>query len=63
VLLAGVAGWALVTFLFDSTYRVPALELAGVWIAVCALTAIVGLANSREALRGTPLGVLRGLSE
>lgn len=63
VLLAGVAGWALVTFLFDSTYRVPALELTGVWIAVCALTAIVGLANSREALRGTPLGVLRGLSE
>ena len=63
VLLAGVAGWALVTFLFDSTYRVPALELGGVWIAVCALTAIVGLANSREALRGTPLGVMRSLSD
>jgi putative ABC transport system permease protein len=63
VLLAGAAGWALVTFLFESPYRVPARELAGVWIAVCALTAIVGLANSREALRGTPLGVLRSLSE
>ncbi|MGH7520303.1 MAG: ABC transporter permease, partial [Gemmatimonadales bacterium] len=63
VLLAGVAGWALVTFLFDSTYRVPALQLAGVWIVVCALTAVVGLANSREALRGTPLGALRELSE
>jgi len=63
VLLAGVAGWALVTFLFDSSYHLPALELAGVWIVVCALTAVVGLANSREALRGTPLGVLRELSE
>jgi len=63
VLLAGVAGWALVTLLFESTYRLPLLELAGVWAGVCALTAIVGLANSGEALRGTPLGVLRGLSE
>ncbi|MDP3909916.1 MAG: ABC transporter permease [Gemmatimonadales bacterium] len=63
VLLAGVAGWALVTLLFESTYRLPLLELAGVWAGVCALTAIVGLANSGEALRGTPLGVLRDLSE
>ena len=63
VLLAGVAGWALVTFLFESTYRVPVLELAGVWILVCALTAAVGFANSGTVLRGTPLGVLRSLSE
>lgn len=63
VLLAGVAGWALVTFLFESSYRVPVLELAGVWILVCALTAVVGFANSGTVLRGTPLGVLRGLSE
>jgi len=63
VLLAGAAGWALVTQLFESAYRLPLLELAGVWIVVCALTAVVGLANSREALRGTPLGVLRELSE
>jgi putative ABC transport system permease protein len=63
VLLAGVAGWALVTFLFESTYRVPVLELAGVWILVCALTAAVGFANSGSVLRGTPLAVLRAASE
>jgi putative ABC transport system permease protein len=63
VLLAGAAGWALITQLFEATYRLPTLELLGVWILVCTLTAIVGLANSREALRGTPLGVLREMSE
>ena len=63
VLLAGAAGWALVSQLFESACRLPLLELAGVWIVVCVLTAVVGLANSREALRGTPLGVLRELSE
>lgn len=63
VLLAGAAGWALVTYFFESSYHLPALELAGVWIVVCALTAAVGLANSGEALRGTPLGVLREISE
>lgn len=63
VLLAGVAGWALVTFLFESTYRVPVLELAGVWILVCTLTAVVGFANSGTVLRGTPLAVLRAASE
>ncbi|HXF95336.1 MAG TPA: FtsX-like permease family protein, partial [Gemmatimonadales bacterium] len=63
VLLAGAAGWALVTLLFQARYRVPALELLGAWALVCALTAAVGLANSREALRGTPLAVLRALSE
>ncbi|MGH7530350.1 MAG: ABC transporter permease [Gemmatimonadales bacterium] len=63
VLLAGAAGWALITQLFESTYRLPLLELGGVWLVVCALTAVVGLANSGEALRGTPLGVLREISE
>jgi hypothetical protein len=53
----------LITQLFEATYRLPTLELLGVWILVCTLTAIVGLANSREALRGTPLGVLREMSE
>jgi putative ABC transport system permease protein len=63
VLLAAAAGWALVTLLFESSYRLPLLELGAVWLAVCVLTAAVGLANSGEALRGTPLGVLRSLSE
>jgi putative ABC transport system permease protein len=63
VTLAGAAGWGLVTQLFEMTYRIPAVELLLVWVLVGALTAAVGLANSREALRGTPLSVLREISE
>ncbi len=61
--LAVVAGWALATRLFEIEFHVPALALGGVWLTVCALTAAVGLATSAEVLRGTPLQVLRELSE
>jgi putative ABC transport system permease protein len=63
VALAAVAGWGLATRLFEIAFRLPALALGGVWLAVCALTAAVGLATSAEVLRGTPLQVLRELSE
>jgi putative ABC transport system permease protein len=63
VLLAGMAGWALVTQLFELRFRLPALALLGVWAAVVGLVAAVGLANSRAALSKTPLAVLRELSE
>ncbi len=63
VLLAGVAGWALVTQLFELRFRLPALPLLGVWVAVVGLVAAVGLANSRTALSKTPLAVWRELSE
>jgi putative ABC transport system permease protein len=63
VLLAGVAGWALVTRVFEIGFRVPAGGLAAVWAVVCALTVAVGLATSAEVLRGTPLATLRELSE
>lgn len=63
VLLAGAAGWALVTQLFDMRFQLPALPLAAVWAGVCVLTAAVGFANSADVLRGTPLGVWRDLSE
>ena len=63
VLLAGVAGWALTTRLFELPFHLPALELVGVWAAVCVLTTIIGFANSGEVLRKTPLAVLREMSE
>jgi putative ABC transport system permease protein len=63
VALAGVAGWALVTRLFELRFHLPVEPLAGVWLAVCALTVAVGFANSRAVLRGTPLGAWRALSE
>ncbi|HEX9705337.1 MAG TPA: FtsX-like permease family protein [Gemmatimonadales bacterium] len=63
VLLSGLAGWALVTRFFEMTFSLPALQLGVVWLVVCAVTAAVGFANSGEVLRGTPLAVLRELSE
>ncbi len=63
VLLAGVAGWALVARLFELRFRLPSLALAGVWAAVVGLVAAVGLANSRTALSKPPLAVWRELSE
>ncbi|MGH7699028.1 MAG: ABC transporter permease, partial [Gemmatimonadales bacterium] len=63
VLLAGAAGWALITRFFGLAFRLPAVELGAVWVVVCGLVAAVGFANSAGVLRGTPLGVLRELSE
>jgi putative ABC transport system permease protein len=63
VLLATIAGWALVTQLFGLRFRLPTFALVGVWATVVGLVAAVGLANSRAALAKTPLAVLRELSE
>ncbi|MGH7538198.1 MAG: ABC transporter permease [Gemmatimonadales bacterium] len=63
VLLAAVGGWALVLGFFEMDFRLPALALAGIWAAVCGVTAVVGFANSGQVLRGTPLAVLREMSE
>jgi len=63
VLLAGVAGWALVTRLFELRFQLPALTLVGVWAMVCGLVALIGLANSRAVFRRTPLALWRELSD
>jgi putative ABC transport system permease protein len=63
VLLAGVAGWALITRLFELSFTLPAVQLAIVWAGVCLLTTVIGFANSGEVLRKTPLAVLREMSE
>ncbi len=57
--LAGVAGWALATFVFDSTFALPLLPLAVLSLALVALTTIVGLWSSLDVLERPPLEVLR----
>jgi putative ABC transport system permease protein len=57
--LAGVAGWALARFFFEGRFALPIIPLATLSLAIILLTVIVGLANSREVLRRTPLEVLR----
>ncbi|MBA3259514.1 MAG: ABC transporter permease [Gemmatimonadales bacterium] len=58
--LAGMASWALATWLFEGRFALPALPLAGLIGEVVTLTVVVGLLNSREVIRRTPLEVLRG---
>jgi putative ABC transport system permease protein len=57
--LAGVAAWALARFLFEGPFALPVIPLVTLTLGVVALTVAVGLANSREVLRRTPLEVLR----
>jgi len=63
VLLAAAAGWALSRFVFEVPFTLPVTQLALVWLGVCGLTTAIGLANSGEALKKTPLAVLREMSE
>jgi putative ABC transport system permease protein len=57
--LASMAGWAVSRFLFDGTFRLPALPLTALMLLVVGLTVLVGLANSRDVVRRPPLEVLR----
>jgi len=62
-ILAAVAGWALVTFLFELSFRLPLLQLAGIGLAAAVTTVLVGLVAGRDALRRAPLAVLREIGE
>ena len=59
LLLATAAGWALVRFVFEGTFALPAAELMALVGAVVALTLAVGLLGSTEVWRRPPLEVLR----
>ena len=59
VLLSGLAGWALVRFVFDASFALPVLDLALLLLLVLAIAVVVGLAGSTEVWRRPPLEVLR----
>jgi putative ABC transport system permease protein len=59
VLLAGIAGWLVMRFVFSMPYTLPVIPLAVIWIGVTFAAAGLGMLNSREALRSTPLAALR----
>ncbi len=63
VLLGGLAGWALITFLFKLEYRPPWPGLLLLCAGVALLAVIIGLLNSRDVFRRQPLAVLREISE
>ena len=59
LVLAAAAGWAISRFVFEGDFALPLVPLSGLTLLVVALTVVVGLANSRDVVRRTPLEVLR----
>jgi putative ABC transport system permease protein len=59
LVLATAAGWALARFVFEGTFSLPLVPMSGLILSIVALTVIVGLGNSRDVVRRTPLEVLR----
>jgi putative ABC transport system permease protein len=59
LILAAAAGWALARFVFEGTFSLPLMPMTALTLGIVALTVVVGLANSRDVVRRTPLEVLR----
>lgn len=58
-LLSLAAAWALARWVFEGRFSPQPLSLLTLVLGVVALTVLVGLLNSREVIRRTPLEVLR----
>jgi putative ABC transport system permease protein len=58
--LSAAAAWALAKWVFEGRFSPQPGPLAALVLGVVALTVVVGLVNSREVIRRTPLEVLRG---
>jgi len=61
--LAAIAGWVAVTFLFEMRFRLPGLPLLAFWLGTALLTTLIGLANSRDVVKRTPLAGMRDFAE
>jgi putative ABC transport system permease protein len=58
--LSVLAAWALARWVFEGRFSAQPVSLAALVAGVVGLTVVVGLLNSREVIRRTPLEVLRG---
>jgi putative ABC transport system permease protein len=59
VVLSAGGGWAMMRYVFDLRFTLPALPLAGVLAATACLVAVVGITASGEVFRKTAMEVLR----
>jgi putative ABC transport system permease protein len=59
LILSTLAAWALARFVFEGSFTVPLASLSALALSIVALTVAVGLANSVDVVRRTPLEVLR----
>jgi putative ABC transport system permease protein len=58
-LLACIAGWACVRFLFELEFRLPILPLLVAWAGIALLAIIIGTTGNRSLLSRPPLAALR----
>ncbi|HSG81223.1 MAG TPA: FtsX-like permease family protein, partial [Gemmatimonadota bacterium] len=63
VALAAIGGWAAVVFLFELDFRLPFMPLLAIWVVTAIVTTVIGMANSRDVLRRTPLAGMRDFAE
>ncbi len=63
VILAAIAGWALTRFFFELSFQLPGAQLLAFWVGTAALTTAIGLANTRDVVKRTPLAGMRELGE
>jgi putative ABC transport system permease protein len=59
IVLSLVGSWMLAKFIFETEFTVQWLPLLIVFVAVCLLTVLIGLINSRGVVRRPPLEILR----
>jgi len=59
VVLASIAGWALFRWVFKINFQLPVMALSVLTVVLIGITLGVGLWNSGEVLKKTPLAVLR----
>ena len=59
IVLALAASWALAHYTFDTSFNPRLTPVMILFLLVCLLTVLIGLANSRGLLRRSPLEVLR----
>jgi len=59
ILLSLIASWGLSVFFFDIIFIPDFITLAIIWVAVMALTMIIGWLNTRGIISTSPLEVLR----
>lgn len=59
IILALAGSWALGRFTFETSFVPPIMPMLIVFVSICALTVIIGLANSRFIVSRSPLEILR----
>ncbi len=59
ILLSLVGSWALAKYSFEGSFSPEWPALAALFLAICGITVLIGLFNSREILNKPPLEILR----